>query len=74
MAKLPSPTGKELIAALEKVGFVVTRRRGSHIRMKRGDNTVVSVPVHGKKTVGRGLLLKILRDADLTKELLIELL
>lgn len=74
MAKLPSPTGEELIAALQKIGFSVVRQKGSHVRMKHEDNRVVSIPVHARKTIGKGLLLKILRDADLTKEDLINLL
>ena len=64
MAKLPSPTGKELIAALQKIGFYVVRQKGSHVRMKHADNRVVSIPVHARKTLGKGLILKILRDAD----------
>jgi predicted RNA binding protein YcfA (HicA-like mRNA interferase family) len=74
VAKLPSPTGEELIAALQKIGFSVVRQKGSHVRMKHEDNRVVSIPVHARKTIGKGLLLKILRDADLTKEDLINLL
>ncbi len=74
MAKLPSPTGEELIAALQKMGFYVIRQKGSHVRMKHEDNRVVSIPVHAQKTIGKGLLLKILRDADLTKDKLIDLL
>lgn len=74
MAKLPSPTGEELIAALQKIGFYVVRQKGSHVRMKHEDNRVVSIPVHARKTIGKGLLLKILRDADLTKDELINLL
>ncbi|MEP1056901.1 hypothetical protein NDI38_00525 [Stenomitos frigidus AS-A4] len=42
--------------------------------MKHEDNRVVSIPVYARKTIGKGLLLKILRDADLTKEDLINLL
>jgi len=74
VAKLPNPTGEELIAALQKIGFYVVRQKGSHVRMKHEDNRVVSIPVHARKTIGKGLLLKILRDADLTKEVLINLL
>ncbi|MFB2936643.1 type II toxin-antitoxin system HicA family toxin [Aerosakkonemataceae cyanobacterium BLCC-F154] len=74
MAKLPTVTGEELIAALEKIGFFVVRQKGSHVRMKHEDNRVVSIPVHAGKTIGKGLLLKILRDADLTKDELIDLL
>jgi predicted RNA binding protein YcfA (HicA-like mRNA interferase family) len=74
VAKLPSPTGEELVAALTRIGFYTVRQRGSHIRMKHEDNRIVTIPVHTGKSVGKGLLLKILRDADLTKDELIELL
>jgi predicted RNA binding protein YcfA (HicA-like mRNA interferase family) len=42
--------------------------------MKHEDNQVVSIPSHSGKTIGKGLLVKIIRDADLTKDELIELL
>lgn len=74
MAKLPSPTGEELISALEKIGFSKVRQKGSHVRMKHEDGRVVTIPVHGGKAIGKGLLLKILRDTNLTKDELIELL
>lgn len=74
MAKLPSPTGKELIAALEKIGFEIVRQKGSHVRLKHEDDRVVTIPVHARKPIGKGLLLKILKDANLTKDELISLL
>ena len=49
-------------------------RQGSHVRMKHEDNRVVTVPVHKGKNIGKGLLRKILRDAELTVEEFIELL
>ncbi len=33
MSKLPVISGAECIKALEKVGFVVNRQRGSHITL-----------------------------------------
>jgi predicted RNA binding protein YcfA (HicA-like mRNA interferase family) len=74
MTKLPTITGEELIAALEKAGFYIVIQKGSHVRMKHEDNRVVSIPCHSGKTIGKGLLVKIIRDADLTKDELIELL
>jgi predicted RNA binding protein YcfA (HicA-like mRNA interferase family) len=71
VAKLPSVMGEELIVALAKIGFYTVRQRGSHVRMKHDDNRVVTIPVHSGKIVGKGLLLKILRDADLSKDELI---
>jgi predicted RNA binding protein YcfA (HicA-like mRNA interferase family) len=74
MPKLPKITGQEVIRVLNKIGFQVIRQRRSHIRLKHEDRRVVTVPVHSGKIVGDGLLLKILRDANLTKEEFIELL
>ncbi|MFN6180241.1 MAG: type II toxin-antitoxin system HicA family toxin [Dolichospermum sp.] len=53
MTKLPTITGEELIAALEKVGFYILRQKGSHVRMKHEDNRVVSIPSHSGKTIGK---------------------
>lgn len=74
MPKLPNVTGTELIKALKKIGFEVVRQKGSHVRLKHADNRVVTIPVHAGQGIGKGLLVKILRDAELTKEELIQLL
>lgn len=74
MPKLPTVTANKVIKALEKIGFQAVRQRGSHVRMKHEDSRVVTVPVHKGKNIGRGLLRKILRDAELTVEEFIELL
>ena len=66
MSKLPTVTGKQVIIALEKLGFVVQRQKGSHVRLKDQNGRVVTVPNHANKTLGKGLLLKILKDADLS--------
>ncbi|HHP7232600.1 MAG TPA: type II toxin-antitoxin system HicA family toxin [Xenococcaceae cyanobacterium] len=68
MAKLPVVSGSDIIKTLEKIEFKVIRQKGSHIRMKHEDNRVVTIPVHGNKSIGRGLLRKVLRDAELTVE------
>ena len=61
-------TGKEVIAALGKAGFGVTRIKGSHHRLTHPDGRKTTVPVHGAEIIGPGLLSKILRDADLARE------
>ena len=50
------------------------RQTGSHARLKHADGRVVTVPVHAGQDVGRGLLRKILRDADITPAALLTLL
>jgi len=47
--------GKEIIKILEKNNWEIVRVRGSHHLMSNGLETV-SVPVHGKKEIGIGLL------------------
>ena len=67
MSKLPSLTGKQVIDALQRSGFVVMRIKGSHHYMRHADGRVTVVPVHAGETVGLGLLSKILRDCELTR-------
>jgi predicted RNA binding protein YcfA (HicA-like mRNA interferase family) len=45
MSKLPSVTGKDLIAALGKVGFQVIRVKGSHHFVRHPDGRATVVPV-----------------------------
>jgi len=74
MSQFPSITGKEMIKALGKKGFEVVRIKGSHHRLEHGDGRKTTVPSHGKETLGPGLINKILRDVDLTRDELKELL
>ena len=74
MPRLPTVTAAQLIRALERTGFEVLRQTGSHVRMRHPDGRVVTVPVHSRIDIGRGLLRKILRDAELTREAFISLL
>jgi predicted RNA binding protein YcfA (HicA-like mRNA interferase family) len=74
MPPLPMLRADEVIKALEKAGFQAIRQRGSHIRLRHSDGRVVTVPVHAGQDIGRGLLRKILRDADLSPDEFLELL
>jgi len=47
MSKLPVIRGRELVKFLESMGFRITRRKGSHVRLKSGDGRKTTVPVHG---------------------------
>ncbi len=73
MSQLPVISGKECIKALEKIGFVIVRQRGSHIVLVREDpKTTVIVPNH--KELDRGTLRAIIRQVDLTVDEFIQLL
>jgi predicted RNA binding protein YcfA (HicA-like mRNA interferase family) len=76
MSRLPRITGKELIKALKKSGFICNRIEGSHhILQKHFSDQIVTipVPVHSGKIIKLGLLNHILRKARLTVEELNEL-
>ncbi len=64
---LPAVNGGRIIAALRRLGFQEVRRsRGSHVQLAHPDGRRTTVPDHGPKVVGKGLLRKILRDAELS--------
>ncbi|MEM1096451.1 MAG: type II toxin-antitoxin system HicA family toxin [Bacteroidota bacterium] len=68
MSKLPSLTGKKLIRGLGKAGFSVIRVKGSHHFLRHQDGRTTVVPVHAGESLGPGLLSKILRDCELTRD------
>lgn len=68
MAKLSRVNGKELVKALSRIGFEVVRIKGSHHFLKHNDGRCTVVPIHGSEIIGPGLLLKILRDCEISKE------
>ena len=68
MSRLPAPSGRQLVAALERLGFRVVRTKGSHWFLRHADGRATMVPVHSGETVGRGLIAKILRDTELTAD------
>ena len=74
MPKLPALTGDAVINTLKKVGFQVVRQKGSHVRMEHEDGRVATIPIHAAKTIGKGLLRKILRDAEISRDDFIALL
>ena len=74
MTKIPTDvSGRALVRALENIGFVVKRQRGSHIILRRDDPTArVVVPDH--KAIRVGTLRSILTAAGLSVEDLLKLL
>jgi predicted RNA binding protein YcfA (HicA-like mRNA interferase family) len=68
MSKIPALTGKQIIKALKKAGFVVLRVKGSHHFLSHIDGRKTVVPVHSGETIGKGLFAQILRDCDLSLE------
>lgn len=67
MAFLPILKPGKLAKIVEKQGFLKARQSGSHAIYAHPDGRWTSIPIH-RKTIGKGLLRKILRDIQITPE------
>jgi predicted RNA binding protein YcfA (HicA-like mRNA interferase family) len=47
-------------------GFALDRQSGSHAVFIHPDGRRTTVPIHGKRDLGKGILHQIMRDAELT--------
>ncbi len=72
MSRLPVVSGRDVVKALRKLGYEEVRQRGSHIRLGCKGKKSITIPDH--KMIGRGLLRKILRDAEVSPENFLDLL
>ena len=74
MPRLPTIKPVQMIKALRKAGFEIDHQTGSHVVLWRSeDNRRVIVPRHNRD-LGRGLTLRIIKSAGLTREEFLELL
>ena len=71
MPSLPVVSGTDTVRALERLGFVVARQRGSHIVLRRGSSGCV-VPKH--RELKTGTLSGVLKQAGISVEEFIEAL
>ena len=69
---LPVIGWREVLKALRRKGFYPVRQSGSHIIVENGEGLWTSIP--RKKELGKGLLLQIVADCDLTKKEFLELI
>lgn len=74
MSKLPRLSGKELIKALSKIGYCIDHQTGSHIilRQRKEPHKRLTVPNH--KELAIGTLRAIMRQANLSRKDLFNLL
>ena len=69
MSRLPQMTARELVRFLKARGFVDDRQRGSHLTLWHPNKKVsVTIPIHTGCDLGRGLALRILKDAGFTAD------
>jgi predicted RNA binding protein YcfA (HicA-like mRNA interferase family) len=66
MSKYPILKPREVIAILEKLGFVQVRQRGSHMQYRHPDGRCTTVPFHSGRDISPILLRQIARDINLT--------
>lgn len=67
MTIFPVVSGREAVKCFLRVGYVLVRQRGSHMRLihpKDANRKPLTVPDH--RELGKGLLRKLLRDAQVT--------
>ena len=69
MPSLPRVSGAQTIRALEQLGFVVVRQRGSHVVLRRGSIGCV-VPSH--RELKTGTLAGVLKQAGVGVDQFIE--
>lgn len=65
----------EAVHCFEKLGYEVVRQRGSHMRLAHKTDThkkPLTIPRHAE--LGKGLLRKLIRDAEISVDEFVELL
>ena len=65
MPKLPCVSGEEAVKALQNLGFIFLRQRGSHAILRRGSQGCV-VPMHSE--INQGTLRGALKQAGVTED------
>ena len=64
--KLPLLSGRQVVAALQRLGFIEIHRKGSHVKMEHADGRRIVFPFHDE--VDRFTLKGALRDAEVDTE------
>lgn len=67
MSRLPQCTAREVVRALEVLGFVFVRQKGSHAFYKNPTTKYTTVvPLHEGRDIDRSLLHGILKEAGVS--------
>ena len=66
MGSVPVLKPREVVARLERLGFVEVRQRGSHKQFRHADGRVTTVPMHAGRDISPTLLRQICRDIRVT--------
>ena len=68
MPKLIPISGRKICKIVEKLGFQLVHQVGSHARYVHPDGRNTVIPVHGDEELGKGLLIEIFKQIDLSRE------
>lgn len=68
MGHIPVLKPAEVVAILQKIGFVEVRQRGSHKQFRHLDGRGTTVPFHKGRDISPILLRRIAMDINLTVE------
>lgn len=69
MSKTPRISGKEAMRVFERHGFSLVRTTGSHYILKKpGHRYLLTVPIHGNKSLSVGIMDHLIETAGLTVE------
>ena len=72
--RLPLVDARDVIKLILAKGYKRIGQSGSHAQFKNERGTIITVPVHPGRPIGRGLLRKIMRDLEVSREEFVELL
>ena len=72
MSRLPVCSGRDAVAAFQRMGYVVDHQTSSHVILRHSTQRRLTVPDH--KEIAKGTLRSLIREAGITKERFVELL
>lgn len=73
MPKLPIVSGKEVVKALTKLGYIIDHQTGSHIILRNKDPPHRRLTIPNHREIAKGTLRAIIKQAGLTREGFMEL-
>jgi predicted RNA binding protein YcfA (HicA-like mRNA interferase family) len=66
---MPQVTAKDLVKFLKSRGFAEDRQSGSHLILRNAESNIsVTIPMHIGCDLGRGLAVRILKDAGFSAD------
>jgi len=69
LTKINPVKPEKILKIVKKLGFELIHVKGSHHVFKNAEGRRITIPVHKGKSIGKGLLLKIIKeDLKLTRQ------